>query len=82
MDDQTLIAAYQVVFQRHRVSVDELLATPACRELFLAVARESTENQSERDLLMRLIALRKRSKLPCLRRNDCSKPEVISQAQV
>jgi len=64
MNDSLIVAAYLSVFRRHRISVDELIATPAYRELFLAAAREGLGDVSERDLLMRLFNLRKRSKLP------------------
>ena len=64
MDDQALIAAYTTVLQRHSVSVDELIATPQCRELFLSEARLVMGEVPEKALLMRLFNLRKRSKLP------------------
>ena len=64
MDDSVLIAAYTTVLQQHRVSVDELVATPLCRELFLSEARQMMGEVPEKTLLMRLLNLRKRSKLP------------------
>lgn len=64
MSDEPLIAAYSRLFHRHRVSVDELLATPKYREAFLTEARLAMGAVPERDLLMRLLTLRKRSKLP------------------
>jgi hypothetical protein len=64
MNDLPLIEAYRSVLQRRCVSVDELIATPAYREAFLAAARASVGDLSERDLLIRLLSLRKRSKLP------------------
>jgi hypothetical protein len=62
--DQIVTHAYQVVLAEARVSVDELIATPQYRDRFLNVVRACGCMASERDLLMRLISLRKRSRLP------------------
>jgi hypothetical protein len=64
MNDDSLIAAYMTVLRCHHVSVDELVATPQCRELFLSEARQMVGEVPESLLLMRLFNLRKRSKLP------------------
>ena len=64
MEDASLIAAYTTILQQHRVSVDELVATPQFRELFLTAARQAMGEVPEKALLMRLFNLRKRSKLP------------------
>ena len=67
MIDASLIAAYLHLLQAHGVSVDELVATPQYREAFLADVRQALGHVSERDALMRLFTLRKRSKLPRVR---------------
>lgn len=64
MNDSEIVAAYTAVLLAHGASVDEVVATPEYREAFLLMAQEGLGPVCERDLLMRLLSLRKRSKLP------------------
>jgi hypothetical protein len=66
MNDQLLIEVYTAILQRHRVSVDELIATPHIRDEFLQQSQSLMGPIAERDLLLRLVSLRKRSRLPRL----------------
>jgi hypothetical protein len=80
MNDSLIIQAYERVLRTHRLSADELVCTPAARDLFLAFAREeiSGDGIGERELLMRLLGLRKRSRLP--RFSDPSVTEAGAEA--
>ena len=65
MNDLLIIQAYVRTRRIVRVSADELVCTPEARALFLSFAREGAGSTiSERDLLWRLLCLRKRSRLP------------------
>lgn len=65
MSDLAIIQAYVRTLRVIRVSADELVCTPEARELFLGFAREAAGTTIlERTLLMRLLGLRKRSRLP------------------
>lgn len=67
MNDLIIIEAYRRTLSKMHLSADELVCTPAAREMFLDSVRGVTgSNISERDLLWRLLCLRKRSRLPRL----------------
>lgn len=80
MEDSSLVRAYQRVLRTHHLYADELVCTPSARTLFLAFAREEgvSENVCERDILLRLINLRKRSRLP--RSSDVSVLDGVEQS--
>jgi hypothetical protein len=62
--DEVLIDVYRTMNSRLPVSVDEILETPELRHQFLDSARKALGAIPERDLLHRLVYLRKRSRLP------------------
>lgn len=64
MQDSVVVEAYLRVSAAVGCSVDGILTNPECRERFLREARQFAAGASERDLLQRLINLRKRSRLP------------------
>jgi hypothetical protein len=64
MNDQAIIDAFRRVAQAHNCSVDTILTTPEFREPYLAEAREILGHRPERELLHKLVSLRKCSKLP------------------
>ena len=64
MDDPTIIAVYAQLLQLRGASVDDILETPDYRLEFLAECRRRLGDVAERDLLHRLVYLRKRSRLP------------------
>lgn len=64
MEDSFLIEVYRRVNRALSCSVDGILTTPKHRERFLQEARQFVGDLSERELLRRLINLRKRSRLP------------------
>lgn len=80
MSDDFIIRAFARVQGVHRISADELVCTPRDRELFLAFAREELGTDiPERDLLCRLLCLRKRSRLP--RSHEVTVDETIPTVQ-
>lgn len=64
MKDEAITQVYSNLLQKHGCSVDAILEAPELREEFLREARRSVGNLPERDLLHKLVSLRKRSKLP------------------
>jgi hypothetical protein len=66
--DQIIQAVYQQMLRVHRCSVDDVLESPELRNEYLTEVRRSLGNLPEQQLLHRLTALRKRSKLA--RRSD------------
>jgi hypothetical protein len=64
MNDQAVIEVFRHFAQTHTCSVDAILTTPELREEYLAEARSVLGALPERELLQKLVTLRKRSKLP------------------
>jgi hypothetical protein len=64
VDDQVFIDVFRDFAHAHACSVDAILITPELREQYLAKARSILGALPERELLHRLVSLRKRSKLP------------------
>jgi hypothetical protein len=64
MSDQHLITIFCRMVKDHGCSVDDILETPELRAVYLADARRDLGPLPERELLHRLVYLRKRSKLP------------------
>ncbi len=64
MNDDNLVAVFSRMVKDHGCSVDDVLETPELREAFLADVRCDLGPLPERELLHRLVYLRKRSKLP------------------
>jgi hypothetical protein len=64
MDDQVVIDVFRDFAQANACSVDAILTTPELREAYLAKARSVLGTLPERELLHKLVSLRKRSKLP------------------
>ncbi len=64
MNDEVLIDVFRRMASAHGASVDDILETPELREEYLDEARRSLGHLPERELLHRLVYLRKRSKLP------------------
>jgi hypothetical protein len=64
LNDSTLIEAYRHLAQEHQASVDDILETPEFRQAFLQTCRHLLGNIPERELLHRLVYLRKHSRLP------------------
>jgi hypothetical protein len=64
MNDEALIDAFSRMTRVHGCSADDILETPELREEFLRQTRRVLGDLPERQLLHRLIYLRKRSKLP------------------
>ena len=62
--DESIIAVYRCLMHSHHCSVDEILETPELREQYLAETRRVLGDLPERELLHKLVSLRKRSKLP------------------
>jgi hypothetical protein len=62
--EPVVIAVYRHLAQIHHCSADDILETPELREKYLADTRQVLGNLPERQLLHKLIYLRKRSKLP------------------
>ena len=67
MNDSVLVEVYHSMLQGFQCSVDDVLETPELRENFLTSCRNILGEVPERDLLHRLVYLRKRSRLPCSR---------------
>jgi hypothetical protein len=61
--DENLKAIYLCMRNRHGCSVDDVLEDPALRHEFLEAAWQSFSVASERDLLHRLVYLRKKVRL-------------------
>jgi hypothetical protein len=61
---QEVIDVFRHFAQIHACSVDAILTTPELREQYLAEARSVVGALPERELLHKLVSLRKRSKLP------------------
>jgi hypothetical protein len=72
MNDQVLIDVFRHFAQVHSCSVDAILTTPELREDSLAEVRSVVGALPERELLHKLVSLRKRSKLP--RSRDLLRP--------
>lgn len=64
MNDDAIIDVFRRMAVTHRCSADDILETPELRELYLVETRRVLGNLPERELLHKLVALRKRSKLP------------------
>lgn len=64
MTDDAIIEVFARMASSQGCSVDDILETPGLREQYLAETRSLMGDLSERDLLHRLVYLRKRSKLP------------------
>lgn len=64
MSDDTIRDVFQRMTTASGCSVDDILETPSLREEFLTKVRSVMGEYAERDLLHRLVYLRKRSKLP------------------
>lgn len=62
--DDTMIEVFRRMSQRQGCSADDILETPELRQQFLASTRIVLGDLPERDLLHRLVYLRKRGKLP------------------
>ena len=62
--DKIIIAVYGSMILQNGCSVDDILETPEYREEFLLVTRQHLCEVLERQLLHRLVYLRKRSRLP------------------
>lgn len=62
--DQVLIEVYNTLLLQFSCSVDDILETPEYREKFLFGTRQRLGEFPERELLHRLVYLRKRSRLP------------------
>jgi hypothetical protein len=66
--DNILISAYQELqLDSLPASADEIVCDPHLRQRFLDLARKDLNNVPEREVLHRLINLRKRKKLPRLK---------------
>ena len=61
--DQILVDVYNSLVLQFSCSVDDILETPEYREKFLFAARQHLGELPERELLHRLVYLRKRSRL-------------------
>ncbi len=64
MNDEVIIDVFRQMSSKHGCSADDILETPELREQFLAATRNVLGDLPERDLLHRLVGLRKKSKLP------------------
>lgn len=64
MNDNTLTAIFVAFRDEHATSLDKMLADPDLRQPFLQDARQALGPVPEKDILGRLIHLRKRSLLP------------------
>jgi hypothetical protein len=64
MNDEALIDVFGRMARDHGCSADDILETPELREEFLRQTRRVLGDLPERQLLHRLIYLRKRCKLP------------------
>jgi hypothetical protein len=62
--DDTIVTVFRGMSLKHGCSADDVLETPELREEFLTGTRALAGEVAERDLLHRLVYLRKRSKLP------------------
>lgn len=62
--DPAIVEAYTTMALQFKCSVDDILETPEYRERFLSATRQRLGELPERDLLHRLVYLRKRSRLP------------------
>jgi hypothetical protein len=64
MSDTTIIDVFRKMLHAHGCSVDDILETPELRDEYLTAMRRKLGDHSERELLHRLVSLRKRSRLP------------------
>jgi hypothetical protein len=64
MSDEVIIEVFCRMVRNHGCSADDILLTPELREEYLAGTRRVFGDRPERQLLHRLVYLRKRSKLP------------------
>jgi hypothetical protein len=62
--DDTIVAVYANLTIQYGCSVDDILETPKFREQFLQATRHRLGDLPERELLHRLVYLRKCSRLP------------------
>jgi hypothetical protein len=71
VSDEAIIGVFRRMALDHGCSADDILETPELREQYLAEMRSIAGSLPERDLLHRLVYLRKRSKLPRSRDARC-----------
>jgi hypothetical protein len=64
MSDDLMIEVFSRMARAHDCSVDDILVTPELRGEYLAQTRSILGDLPERQILHRLVNLRKRSKLP------------------
>jgi hypothetical protein len=64
VSDEAIIDVFRRLALDHGCSADDILETPELRERFLDETRRILGELPERELLHRLVYLRKRSKLP------------------
>lgn len=64
MNDKAIVDVFRRMAFTHGCSTDDILETPELREQYLAEMRHIVGSLPERELLHRLVYLRKRSKLP------------------
>jgi hypothetical protein len=64
MNDDVLVTVFRRLVDAHGCSVDDILETPELRQAFLADTRLALGPLPERELLHRLVYLRKRGTLP------------------
>ena len=66
MNVNTLQDAWKSFQKKHKISVDRMLCTPALRNEFLGLARNSAGCEDEFEILWKVVGLRKGKSLPAV----------------